>query len=51
MVNMMMKVLLAHQPLGVGNKINVNRIRVWNKIIKLCVDNNEGIACTLNPWY
>jgi hypothetical protein len=51
MVNMMTKVLLAHQTLGVGNRINVNRTRVWNKIIKLCVDNNEGIACTLNPWY
>jgi hypothetical protein len=51
MVNMMMKALLAHQTLGVGNRINVNRRRLWNKIIKLCVDNNEGIACTLNPQY
>jgi hypothetical protein len=51
MVNMMTKVLLAHQTLSVENRINVNRTRVWNKIIKLCVDNNEGIACTLNPWY
>jgi hypothetical protein len=48
MVSMMMKVLLAHQTLGVGSRINVNRTRVWNKIIKLCGDNNEGIACTLN---
>jgi hypothetical protein len=47
----MMKVILAHQTLGVGNIINVNMIRVWHKIIKLWVNNNEGIACTLNPWY
>ncbi len=47
----MMKVLLAHQTLGVGNIINVNMIRVWHKIIKLWVDNNEGIAYTVNPWY
>jgi hypothetical protein len=47
----MMKVLLAHQTLGVGNIINVNMIRVWHKIIKFWVNNNEGIACTLNSWY
>jgi len=50
MVNMM-KVLLTHQTFGVGNKINVNMIRVWHKMIKLWVDNNGGIVCTLNPWY
>jgi hypothetical protein len=26
-------------------------IRVWHKIIKLWVDNDEGIVCTLNLWY
>jgi hypothetical protein len=29
----------------------VNMIRVWYKIIKLWVNNNEGIVCTLNPSY
>ncbi len=50
MVNMM-KVLLTHQTFGVGKKLNVNLIKVWHKMIKLWVDNNEGFACTLNPWY
>jgi hypothetical protein len=26
-------------------------IRVWHKIIKLWVDNIEGIAYTLDLWY
>ncbi len=47
MVNMM-RVLLAHHTLDVENKINVNMIRV-HKIIKLWVDNNEGIVIDL--WY
>jgi Na+-translocating ferredoxin:NAD+ oxidoreductase RnfG subunit len=50
MVNIM-RVFLTHQTFGVGNKINVNMIRVWHKMIKLWVDNNEGVAYTLNPWY
>jgi hypothetical protein len=29
----------------------VNMIRVWYKIIKAWVNNNEGIACTLGPSY
>jgi hypothetical protein len=45
----MIKVLLAHQTLGVGNIINVNMI--WHTIIKFWVNNNEGIACTLDFWY
>jgi hypothetical protein len=48
MVNMM-KVLPTHQTLGVGNRINVNMIRVWHKIIELWVDGIEGITCTLDP--
>jgi len=47
MVNMM-RVLPAHHTLDVGNKINVNMIKV-HKITKLWVDNNEGIAVDL--WY
>jgi hypothetical protein len=50
MVNKM-KVLPTHQTIGVGNKINVNMIRVWHKIIKLWVNSIEGIAYTLDPWY
>jgi len=35
MINIMiMKVLLAHQTLGIGNRINVNMIRVWHKLLK-----------------
>jgi len=26
-------------------------IRVWHKIFKFCVNNNEGIVYTLDPWY
>jgi hypothetical protein len=33
MINIM-KVLLTHQTLGVENKINVNMIRVWHKLLK-----------------
>jgi hypothetical protein len=29
---------------NIVNKINVNMIRVWHKIIKLWVDNHESIA-------
>jgi len=29
----------------------LNMIRVWYKIIKLQVNNNEGIACTLDLSY
>ncbi len=29
----------------------INMNRVWNKIIKLWVNNNEGIASTLDPSY
>ncbi len=50
MVNMM-KLLLTRETLGVGNKINVNMIKVWHKIIKLWVDNHEGIGYTLDMWY
>jgi Na+-translocating ferredoxin:NAD+ oxidoreductase RnfG subunit len=50
MVNMI-KVLLTHETLGIGNRINVNMIKVWHKIIKLWVDGIEGIACTLDPKY
>jgi hypothetical protein len=46
MINMM-KVLFAHS-LGFENRINVNMIKVWHKIIKLWLDNKEGIACTLD---
>jgi hypothetical protein len=47
----MMKVLLAHQTLGVGNIIDVNMIKVWHTIIKIWVNNNEGIAYKLDSWY
>jgi hypothetical protein len=46
MINMM-KVLFA-QSLGFENRINVNMIKVWHKIIKLWLDNKEGITCTLD---
>jgi hypothetical protein len=29
----------------------VNMVRVWYKIIKLWVNNNEGIDCTLDHSY
>jgi Na+-translocating ferredoxin:NAD+ oxidoreductase RnfG subunit len=50
MVNMM-RVLPTHETLGVGNKINVNMIKVWHKIIKLWVDNFEGICLYIRPLY
>jgi hypothetical protein len=43
-----MKVLLGHQTLSVGNRINVKMIRVWHKLLKFGWIINEGIACTLD---